>query len=59
MGSLDRPALNQLRSNLNDDVFDAIYLLSTDRIARDVTYHNIIIGELLRHEKRLIINGQD
>ena len=56
---LDRPALNQLRSDLKDDVFDAIYFLNTDRIARDVTSQNIIIGELLRHEKQIIINGQD
>jgi Resolvase, N terminal domain len=33
--------------------------LNTDRIARDVSYQTIIIGELLKHEKQIIINGKD
>jgi hypothetical protein len=28
-------------------LFDAIYFLDTDRIARDVAYQTIILGELL------------
>ena len=56
---LDRPALDQLRNDLKADLFDAIYFLNTDRIARDVTYQNIIIAEILKHQKQIIINGKD
>jgi site-specific DNA recombinase len=56
---LDRPALDQLRRDLKTQCFDSIYFLNTDRIARDVTYQIIIIGEILKHRKRLIINGRD
>jgi len=56
---LDRPAMNQLRGDLKKDLFDTIYILNTDRIARDVTYQNIIIGEMLRYRKQIIINGKD
>jgi site-specific DNA recombinase len=54
---LDRPALNDLRADVKKDGFDAIYFLNTDRIARDVAYQTIIIGELLKHGKQIIING--
>jgi len=40
---LDRPALNQMRADLKTDTFDAIYFHSADRIAREVTYQNILI----------------
>jgi len=41
-GRLDRPALDELRGELKEDVFDVVYFLDTDRIARDVTYQNLI-----------------
>jgi DNA invertase Pin-like site-specific DNA recombinase len=56
---LDRPALDELRHDLKAPLFDSIYFLNTDRIARDVTYQIIIIGEILKQRKRLIINGRD
>ena len=56
---LNRPALDQLRSDLKTPHFDTIYFLNTDRIARDVTYQNIIISEILKHRKQIIINGKD
>jgi site-specific DNA recombinase len=56
---LDRPALDQLRSDLKTSLFDTVYLLNTDRIARDVTYQTIIIAEILKHRKQIIINGKD
>jgi site-specific DNA recombinase len=56
---LDRPALNQMRTDAKGDVFDAIYFLDTDRIARDIAYQTIIIGELIKHRKRIIIKGKD
>lgn len=56
---LDRPAMNELRSDLKADKFETIYILNADRIARDVTYQNIIVGEMLRYKKQIIINGKD
>jgi len=56
---LDRPALDQMRVNAKTDAFDAIYFLDTDRIARDVAYQTIIIGELIKHNKQIIIKGKD
>jgi site-specific DNA recombinase len=56
---LDRPALDQLRRDLKTSLFDSIYFLNADRIARDVTYQTIIIAEILKHQKQIIINGKD
>ena len=38
---------------------DAVYFLDTDRIAREVTIQTIIIEEILKHRKQLIVNGKD
>jgi site-specific DNA recombinase len=56
---LDQPALEELRRDLKTDLFDTIYFLNTDRIARDVADQIIIVGELLRRGKQIIINGKD
>jgi site-specific DNA recombinase len=40
-------------------VFDTIYFLAADRIAREVEYQRIIVGELLKHGKQITINGKD
>lgn len=56
---LDRPAMNELRDDIKTDVFETIYFLTADRIARDVTYQNIIVGEILRCKKQIVIGGQD
>jgi site-specific DNA recombinase len=56
---LARPGLDQLRSDLKADVFDTVYFLAADRIARDVAYQSIIVGELIKHGKQIIINGVD
>jgi site-specific DNA recombinase len=56
---LDRPALDQLRKDVKTDLFDAIYFLDADRIAREVTIQTIIIEEILKAGKQLIINGKD
>lgn len=55
---LDRPALDELRNDIKTDLFEAVYFLDSDRIARDVSYQNIIISELLKHEKDIIIKGK-
>jgi hypothetical protein len=41
------------------DLFDAIYFLCADRIAREVAYQTIVVGELLKYGKQIIINGKD
>jgi len=56
---LDRPAMNQLRNDIKTGLFDTIYFLNTDRIAREVTYQTIIIAEILKQQKQIIINGKD
>lgn len=56
---LDRPALSQLRTDLKTDLFDTVYFLNTDRIARDATLQSIIIEEIIKKNKQLIINGKD
>lgn len=56
---LARPAMDQLRKDLKTDLFEVIYILNTDRIARSVAYQTIIITEFLQYQKQFIINGQD
>src|SRR5215472_16562576 len=56
---LDRPALNRMRADVKADRFDRIYFLAADRIAREVEYQRIIVGELLKHGKQTTINGKD
>ena len=56
---LDRPGLEALRRDLRTPLFDAVYFLDTDRIARDVAYQTIILGELLKYGKQIIIKGRD
>ncbi len=56
---LDRPAMDELRRDLKTKLFETVYFLNADRIARDVTYQNIIVAEILKHGKQLIINGKD
>jgi DNA invertase Pin-like site-specific DNA recombinase len=56
---LDRPGLDQLRADAKSDVFDAIHFLDADRITRDVSYQRIIIAELLKRGKQIIIKGKN
>jgi site-specific DNA recombinase len=56
---LDRPALNRMRADLKTDRFDRIYFLAADRVAREVEYQRIIVGELLKYGKQITINGKD
>ena len=56
---LDRPALEELRRDVKTNLFDAVYFLDTDRIARDVAYQTIILGELIKYGKQIIIKGKD
>lgn len=56
---LDRPAMDELRKDIKTGLFEVIYFLNTDRIAREVTYQTIIIAEILKYKKQIIINGKD
>lgn len=56
---LDRPGMNKLREDLKKDKFEVVYFLNTDRIAREVSYQTIIIGEIIKYKKQIIINGKD
>lgn len=56
---LDRPAMDELRKDIKTGLFEVIYFLNTDRIAREATYQTIIVGEILKHKKQIIINGKD
>lgn len=56
---LDRPALDELRNDVKTNLFDVVYFLDSDRIARDSTYQNIIISELLKYGKKIIIRGKN
>jgi hypothetical protein len=48
-----------MRRDLKTGVFDSIYFLTADRIAREVEYQQIVVGELLKHGKQITINGKD
>jgi site-specific DNA recombinase len=56
---LDRPGLDELRRDLRTPLFDIIYFLDADRIAREVTIQTLLIEEILKHRKELVINGKD
>ena len=43
---LARPGLDQLRDDASKDLFDTIYILSPDRLARRYLYQAIVIEEL-------------
>jgi hypothetical protein len=48
-----------LRQEVKTDLFDAIYFLWADRIAREVAHQTIIVDEVLKHGKRIILDGKD
>jgi len=57
---LDRPALEQLRTRREDrSVRRNLFSLRADRIAREVAYQSIIVSELLKYGKQIVINGKD
>jgi site-specific DNA recombinase len=56
---LDRPALEALRRDLKTDIFDVVYFLHTDRIARSVSHQDVVIADFLRYKKQIVVNGDD
>lgn len=55
----ERPALNQLRKDLKTNLFDVVYFLCADRIARNVVNQNLIIAEIMKYNKQIIVGGRD
>src|SRR5262245_49587746 len=55
---LDRPALNELRADLKTNFFETVYFHSADRIARDVEHQMIIVGELVKYGKQMVVGGK-
>jgi site-specific DNA recombinase len=56
---LDRPALEALRKDLKTNLFDVVYFLHTDRIARSVSHQDVVLADFLRYKKHIVINGDD
>lgn len=56
---IERPALDELRKDLKSNLFDAVYFHNTDRIAREVVHQTVIISEILKAKKQLVIDGKD
>lgn len=50
--------MNQLREDLKTSAFEVVYFLAADRISRDLTYQDIIVEELIRHKKQIVIGGK-
>ena len=57
--NLERPALDRLRNDLKKNLFDVVYFIDSDRISRDVGFQRIIISELLKYEKGIIVKGKN
>jgi site-specific DNA recombinase len=55
----DRPALDEMRKDLKTSIFDVIFFHQADRIAREVIIQTIVIEEIIKHRKGLVINGKD
>jgi site-specific DNA recombinase len=56
---LTRPGLRQLLEEAKSDSFKAIYFLGHDRIAREVAHQILIVDELQKYNKQIIINGKE
>jgi site-specific DNA recombinase len=51
---LDRPGLDALRDQAEAGVFEVVWCLSPDRLARSYAYQVLVIDELARHDVRVI-----
>src|SRR5258708_9693507 len=56
---LTRPGLRQLLEEAKSDSFKVIYFLAHDRIARDVAHQILIVDELQKYSKQIVINGKE
>jgi len=53
---LDRPGLDALRDAAEAGLFDAVWCLSPDRLARAYAYQVIVLDELARHGVRMLFS---
>jgi DNA invertase Pin-like site-specific DNA recombinase len=51
--------LEELRPDAKGHVYDAMYFHSADRLARKAAHQTIIVDELLRSKKQVVIGGKD
>jgi site-specific DNA recombinase len=51
---LDRPGLDALRDQAEAGVFEAVWCLSPDRLARAYAYQVLVLDELARHRVRVL-----
>ena len=55
---LERPALDKLRNDAGKKLFDKVYILSPDRLARKHHYAAIILEDLARHGVKVIFSNR-
>src|SRR5262245_9411276 len=55
---LDRPALDRLRSDAERRVFTKLYILSPDRLARDLMLQLLIVKELRKYQIEVVFLTQ-
>jgi len=53
--TLDRPALDQLREDAKEGLFEAIYVHSVDRLSRNLYRQGILVEELNKKEIKIFI----
>jgi site-specific DNA recombinase len=56
--TLDRPALDQLRNDTKEGLFEAVYVHSVDRFSRNLYQQGILVEELKKGRVEIFINGK-
>ena len=56
---LMRPGLRQLLEDAKSNSFKVIYFLGHERIARDVAHQILIVDELQKYSKQIIVSGKE
>jgi len=56
--TLDRPGLDQLRHDVKEGLFEALYVHSADRLSRNLYHQGIIVEELKKKEIEIFIKDK-
>ncbi len=56
--TLDRPALDQLRNDAKEGLFDVVYIHSVDRLSRNLYQQGILVEELKKRGVEILISGK-
>lgn len=56
--TLDRPALEQLRNDAKEGLFEAVYFHSVDRLSRNLYQQGILVEELKKRGIEIFIGGK-